>query len=155
MAYCKYHFHLYFVQVFCICLKLVLLRRYTQAIIFKKYYYNLLLLFSTLRSSFRQVFAHCLPLHCCIFSFFHFFIVIYIDNAIKIPSGKCSHTACLYIGVVCVYASAFCRRKIIFLRTSVAREKETGRLFRPTVLFCCGNAWLPSNLSWTRSRKGA
>ena len=38
--------------------------------------------------------------------------------------GKCSNTACLYIVVVCVYASAFCGRKIIFLRTSVAREKE-------------------------------
>ena len=67
--------------------------------------------------------SHTAYLH-CIFSFFHFLIVIYIDNAFKIPSGKCSHTTCLYIVVVCVYASAFCRRKIIFFRTSVAREKE-------------------------------
>ena len=39
-------------------------------------------------------------------------------------AGNCSHSACL---IVCVYlyASAFWRRKIVFLQTNVVREKES------------------------------
>ena len=41
-----------------------------------------------------------------------------------ISTGKCSHSACRYIVVVCFYASACWIRKTISLRTNVVRKTE-------------------------------